>query len=258
MPAALKLILKIIGIVIALAVIVLAAYIIYLNATYYRIADNTEVEVENNPASTLRADTAYKAVTYNIGFGAYTPDYTFFLDEGIKADGTKTAGSKGTAVSRESVEACTQGDIELLAGLDPDFVLLQEVDTDSTRSYQVNQKTAIEQAFAAYGSAYAVNFHSAFLALPLTDMHGIANAGLLMLNDTHVDSAVRRSYPVSDAFPSKFFDLDRCFMVERLPVEGGKELVLINSHMSAYQGGLVRAQQRRAESHAAQPRQAIG
>lgn len=162
------------------------------------------------------------------------------------SDGTKTVGEHSTAVSRESVEECTAGAIETLRNLDVDFALLQEVDTDSTRSFGVNQKAALEEAFPGFGSAFAVNFHSSYLAYPIGDPHGIVNAGLLVLNGARVDSAIRRSYPVDEGFPTKFFDLDRCFMVERLPVEGadGKELVLVNSHMSAYdEGGLIRAQQ---------------
>lgn len=238
--------------VVSLAVIVLAlvlvvgAYVAYLLNTYNRIADNEPVDVAGNPEATLAVGREYSAATYNIGFGAYTPDYTFFMDEGIMADGTKTKGEHGTAVSRESVEACTAGAIGELEALDVDFALLQEVDTDSTRSYRVNQKESIESAFPEMSSAFAVNFHSAFLPYPFFDPHGTVNAGLLTLGKAHVDSAVRRSYPIDESFPTKFFDLDRCFLVERLPVEGeaGKELVLINSHMSAYdEGGLVRAQQ---------------
>ena len=244
MPKALKRTLAVIGIILLVAMLVVGGYLAYLMLTYNRISDGVEVEVENNPTATLQKGTAYSAATYNIGFGAYTPDYTFFMDEGIRADGTETVGEHSTAVSKESVEACTEGVVNAIEGLSVDFALLQEVDTDSTRSYQVNQKTAFERAFPDDSSAFAVNFHSAYLAYPFGDPHGVVNAGLLMLGDAHVDSAVRRSYPVDDGFPTKFFDLDRCFLVERLPVEGGKQLVLINNHMSAYdEGGLIRAQQ---------------
>ena len=244
MPKAAKRVLAVVGIVVLAAVLVVGGYVAYLMLTYNRIPDGEAVEVDNNPAAMLETGVAYTAATYNIGFGAYTPDYTFFMDEGIMADGTKTVGEHSTAVSRESVLACTQGAIDTLDGLDLDFVLLQEVDTDSTRSYQVNQKQALEQAYPDFSSAFAVNFHSAFLAYPIGDPHGVVNAGLLMLGNAHVDSAVRRSFPVDDGFPTKFFDLDRCFLVERLPVSDGRELVLVNSHMSAYdEGGLIRAQQ---------------
>lgn len=244
MPKAVKRILQVIGIVLALAIVVVGGYLIYLEVTYNRIADDVAVEVENNPTTKLKANTSYTAATYNIGFGAYTPDYTFFMDEGVKKDGTPTCGTHSTALNKDAVEECTQGSIDLMHKLAADFMLLQEVDTDSTRSYQVNQKTAFENAFSTFSSAFGVNFHSGFLAYPFGDPHGTVNAGLLMLGDTHVDSATRRSYPIDEAFPTKFFDLDRCFLVERLPVDNGKELVLINNHMSAYdEGGKIRAQQ---------------
>ena len=33
---------------------------------------------------------------------------------------------------------------------------------------------------------------------------------------------------------SKFFDLDRCYSISRVPVDNGKELVIFELHMSAY------------------------
>ena len=42
---------------------------------------------------------------------------------------------------------------------------------------------------------------------------------------------------MDESFPTKFFDLDRCFAMLRIPVADGHELVLVNSHMSAYDAG---------------------
>lgn len=240
-----KRILVVIGIVILALAVIVGGYVAYLMITYNRIADNEPLEVENDATGTVvQLGKDYTAISYNIGFGAYTPEYTFFMDEGLMKDGTATQGKSSIAASKESVIACTEGAISVVAGLSPDFALFQEVDTDSTRSYGVNQAEAICQAFPSMGSTFASNFHSAFLAYPITEPHGIVNAGLLTLSSAHVDSAVRRSYPVDDSFPTKFFDLDRCFTVERIPVENGRELVLVNSHMSAYdEGGKIRGQQ---------------
>ena len=245
MPIVLKRILQVIGCILLVLILVVGGYVCYLMLTYNRIADNTTVEVKNNSSEILQAGTPYKAAIYNIGFGAYTPDYTFFMDEGIMADGTHTWGEHGTAVSKESVIACTEGAIKTLAAYDPDFVMMQEVDTDSTRSFGVNQQEMVNAAFSdGFGHAFAVNFHSGFLAYPFAEMHGIVNAGLLTDSRYQVESAVRRSYPIDESFPWKFFDLDRCFLVERLPVSNGKQLVLINNHMSAYdEGGVIRAKQ---------------
>ena len=46
------------------------------------------------------------------------------------------------------------------------------------------------------------------------------------------------------SFPNKFFDLDRCFLITRYKVDGDRELVLINVHLSAYdEGGVYRKKQ---------------
>lgn len=245
MSKAVKRTLAVIATLVLFVVVVVGCYFAYLMITYNRIIDMQPAKVGRDASGeTLQVDKDYTVSTYNIGFGAYTPDYSFFLDEGVMEDGTRTVGAHSLAASEESVRTCTQGAISVIEGLHPDFALFQEVDTNSTRSYGFDQKTAIERAFPQMGSAFAVNLHSSFLAYPIPEMHGFANSGLLSLSSAPVSSAFRRSLPVDDGFPTKFFDLDRCFLVERLPVAGGHDLVLVNCHMSAYdEGGKIRAKQ---------------
>lgn len=121
-----------------------AGYVLYLNVNYTRIADGVEVPNEGaTPSSaTVSTGATYTALAYNVGFGAYTPDFSFFMETGTMKDGTPTRGEHGVAASKEVVLACTEGDIATIAaaadGQAPDFVLLQEVDEDSTRSYHVD------------------------------------------------------------------------------------------------------------------------
>lgn len=123
-------------------------------------------------------------------------------------------------------------------------MLFQEIDTNSTRSYHVNQVKMVEQHFLQMGHIFASNFHSAFLAVPPTDPHGFVRSGILTMSGYHVSRAIRRQYPVSAGPIEQFVDLDRCFMISRLPVKKGKQLLLINSHMSAYdKGGKMRKAQ---------------
>ena len=236
--------LKIIVALVVVAVLVVGGYVAYVCLNYYRIEDDLTLAVENNQSETLTVGQEYTAATYNIGFGAYTPDFTFFMDEGVMKDGTATCGTESIAASKESVETCTQGDIDLVESLGTDFILLQEADIDSTRSYGIDQQAAFIEAFSSFGSVSAINFHSVYLMYPPTKPHGAVYSGLLTLSKYNIESATRKSYPVSDEFPTKFFDLDRCFSVTRLSVNNGKELVLVNNHMSAYdEGGTIRAQQ---------------
>ncbi|MBQ6395058.1 MAG: endonuclease [Atopobiaceae bacterium] len=248
----LKGILKVLlGALIAFA-LVIGGYAAYMEITYYRIPDYEPIEaiVEPTEAISLSTGVEYSAISYNIGFGAYSPDYTFFMDTGIMEDGTRSQGTSGTAVSLDAVITNTEGAIDVTAtvhdGSAPDFILLQEVDTDSDRSYHVNQVDRFIEAFPGYGAWFASNFHSAFLALPLYDMHGVVNAGLLTLSRADAASAIRRSYPLDESVPTKYFDLDRCFEVLTFNVEDGHRLILINTHMSAYdEGGIIRNQQLR-------------
>lgn len=225
-------------------ILVVAGYVIYLQANYYRIEDHAVLEIEHNMEESLKTGNTYTAVTYNIGFGAYGPDYSFFMDTGEMKDGTKTSGTYGKAISLASVEEHTQGALEVIESLNADFYLLQEVDVDADRSYHVNQEDIFKTALAEYASVFANNFHSAYLFYPFNDPHGAVQAGLLSFSRYHISEAERRSYPVDNSFITKFTDLDRCFAQMRIPVEDGHELVLINSHMSAYdEGGTIRAQQ---------------
>lgn len=227
--------------------LVVGGYLLYVTLQYKRIPDYTPLEVNNQQEAVVQQGAEYSALTFNLGFGAYSPEFSFFMDEGTMKDGTKVKGISSRSASEENTVANTQGVISQLQANSSNFILLQEVDEKADRSWGVNQVATITSAFPEYSWVYASNFHTAYLAYPVKDPIGASESGLVTLSQFKNDSAVRRSYPVDESFPTKFFDLDRCFEVNRMPVEGGGELVLINSHMSAYdEGGLVREQQMKA------------
>ncbi|MDR1954010.1 MAG: endonuclease/exonuclease/phosphatase family protein [Clostridiales Family XIII bacterium] len=264
--------------VIAVAVIV-GGYVIYLQVNYERIEDNLDLNINyfdvptsaddsaasSSAAHTLSKDTRYTALTFNIGFGAYDHDFSFFLDKGYMKDGTDTVGVKSRAASKDAVERNTQTVLRQALAENPDIALFQEVDVAADRSHNVDQRQMIVDAFTdeTAGStnflswSYATNFHTSYLCYPPTKPIGyIKDSGILTVSKYRIDSAVRRSFPVSSAFPTKFFDLDRCFSVNRMLVTDGAEtpgqaanqivgeLVLINVHASAYdEGGTIRKAQ---------------
>lgn len=231
------------GILLALAAAA-AAYVIYMQVQYYRIDDFTRLPVENPQQEQMETGTAYRIMTYNIGFGAYSDDYSFFMDMGEMKDGTKTTGKHGRALSKEAVLADTAGSLELFKQQEADFIFAQEVDEKADRSYHVNQREILTEGLPGYGSVFANNFHSAYLFYPFHEPHGAVEAGMLTFSKYQTTENIRRQFPVSSAFITKFTDLDRCFLMSRLPVKGGRELVLIQVHLSAYdKGGTIRAKQ---------------
>ena len=229
---------------ISLVTLFVIGYVIYMSVNYYRIDDFQAIETNNPQTEVLKLSEEYTALTYNIGFGAYNHEFSFFMDSGVMNDGTEVTGTDSVAKSKEVVLTNTNGSIEVSKNESADFYLFQEVDTDSTRSHKVNQNKMIESSFPEYSSVFAVNFHTSYMLYPFDEPHGIANSGILTLSKFKINENIRRQYPIDKNFFTKFFDLDRCFLVSRLPVENGKELVLINTHMSAYdKGGLIREKQ---------------
>ncbi|MBQ8118145.1 MAG: hypothetical protein IJ147_08835 [Lachnospiraceae bacterium] len=145
-------------------------------------------------------------------------------------------GKESRARSKESVLTCVNGTGDTALSFHPDIALYQEVDTDSTRSFHVDEAKLLQDKFDTvdiYDSVFAQNYHSAYLMYPLTSPHGASNSGLLTESRFHITSALRRSLPIATGF-KKILDLDRCYSISRIPTENGKELILINTHLSAY------------------------
>jgi len=222
-----KKVMKVLGVVLLVLAIIVIGYVIYMISTYHRIEDHTPLSVDFPETSDGRKSVVvgetYRILTYNIGFGAYTPEFSFFMD----------GGKSSWAKSKESVVEDINGAAGLVQSLEPDFALLQEIDIDSTRSYHVEEYQLIRETLDPYYSVFAQNYDSSFLIFPLEQPHGFCRAGLALYSMYPIDSAVRRSFPVADSI-NKFLDLDRCYSVSRIPVENGKELVIMNLHMSAY------------------------
>ena len=215
---------KILLIVLLAVVLLAAAYVAYVSISYHRIGDQPLTPVQTpDTAPSLSAGEAYTLVSWNIGFGAYEEDYGFFMD----------GGTESRAWSKERLTANMDAIAGYLKQQDADFYLLQEVDTDATRSYHVDEREPLYAALFDKSSVFCQNYDSPYLLYPLTKPHGASQSGLLTFAPVNIAAANRVELPVEGGF-MKLLDLDRCYSVSRIPAEGGKELVLYDLHLSAY------------------------
>lgn len=215
---------KILLIVLLAVVLLAAAYVAYVFISYHRIGDQPLTPVQTpDTAPSLSAGEAYTLVSWNIGFGAYEEDYGFFMD----------GGTESRAWSKERLTANMDAIAGYLKQQDADFYLLQEVDTDATRSYHVDEREPLYAALFDKSSVFCQNYDSPYLLYPLTKPHGASQSGLLTFAPVNIAAANRVELPVEGGF-MKLLDLDRCYSVSRIPAEGGKELVLYDLHLSAY------------------------
>ncbi len=218
-----KKILKILGIILAAVLIIVGTYVAYVLISYHRLADNIALKVDNGTNAVMSLDKTYSITTYNIGFGAYSPDYSFFMD----------GGTESWAKSKESDIKNVTGAVDNVAALKPDIMLFQEVDLNATRSYHVNQYDIMKSKLPKLDSVDAIDYDSSFLFYPFTQPQGKSLSSIVTLSKINILDSTRRSLPIATSL-SKLLDLDRCFSVTQIETETGKNLYVYNTHLSAY------------------------
>lgn len=207
-------------------VLTVGGYVAYVLLSYYRIPDNQTLAVVGDATeqTALPVGEELTAASWNIGFCAYTADFGFFMDGGTESR-AKSASSVLSVLSRIGAK---------IAEIDPDILLLQEVDCGSTRSWDVDQADALTRALGeGRHSVYAMNYDSPYLFWPLDEPHGASRSGMLTMSRCPITAALRRSLPIEETL-MKLVDLDRCYAVHRMPASNGKELVVYALHLSAY------------------------
>ncbi len=203
--------------------IAVISYLLYVVCTYYRVENDMALSVHGEASESVPVGEKLTLVTYNIGFGAYSSDYSFFMD----------GGKYSRAFSEKAVLDNTNGAVNTLKGKDPDFVLLQEVDVEGTRSYHIDQTEIFANEFAVFDRIFAQNYDSPYFLYPFNEPIGANKSGLMTFSAFAIESAVRKSLPIEESL-YKYLDLDRCYTVSRIKVDNGKTLVLYNVHLSAY------------------------
>lgn len=217
--------LKTILIILLVIVLIAGAYVAYVFLSFKRIEDNKKLEVEN-PAgvtATVPVGKEQNITSWNIGFAAYLRDYSFFMD----------GGKESRARSKEAVLDSMEHIGKQLKDLKSDFYYVQEVDFDSTRAYHVDERQSIKDVLSDKSYVFAQNYDSPYLFYPITEPHGANKSSILTLSKYQMQESIRRSLPIQTNF-AKVFDLDRCYSVTRFKTDNGKDLVMINFHLSAY------------------------
>jgi endonuclease/exonuclease/phosphatase family metal-dependent hydrolase len=221
--------------IIILLVVVLTPLVFLLFATIsdYRPADVIDLEA-GGENSLVPVDDTFSLVTWNIGYAGLGREMDFFYD-----------GGKQVRPAEILYEKYWQGIQERLAGFSGryDFVLLQETDISSKRSYYNDQYSDIKSLFREYHSNFAMNYKVAFVPVPLMRPLGKVSSGIALISAYAPETSQRIAFSGNFSWPTSLFMLDRCFIKNRYTTSSGKELVLINTHNSAFDDGELRREQ---------------
>lgn len=224
MKKTIKVILIILGVIVFLA----AALIAWLSITEYNPEPVTPLEIEcNAQADTkpLKIGDTVTVTSWNCGYAGLGKESDFFMD----------GGTEVAAADNEQVNEYLTGIYDTLYSEEnaSDIYMLQEIDTDSTRTYGINERDKL----GIYNNAYALNHSCPFVPYPVPPI-GRVNAGLLTNTVFEISEAERISLPCPFSWPVSAANLKRCLLVSYLPIEGSdKQLVVVNLHLEAYDSG---------------------
>lgn len=213
-------------------IIAFALFLLYSTITDYT-PEEKEILQENKASDVIDKKSEISLMLWNIGYCGLNKEMDFFYD-----------GGKKVRPSEQQVLKNIEGVKSYLAKNDNiDFIMLQEVDKHSKRSYYTNQFDTISNLFNNKYYSFAKNYDVFFVPTPPTDPMGKVKSGLMTISKYKAKSSVRYSFPGNYDWPTNLFMLDRCFMVNRYDVTNDKELLIINTHNSAYDDGDLKKQQ---------------
>ncbi len=234
-----KKMIKIAAIVILTPILLFALYVVG-NLVYAKMNKFTPPAVEDVAAAPAKqgnptaADSTFTFLTWNIGYGGLGAKADFFYD-----------GGKMVVSNKEDVDKYVFGINAFLAAQkeEVDFFLLQEVDREARRSWNINEEATISNSLFGFSSAFAVNYDVKFVPVPYTNPMGRVLAGLQSLSVFQPVESKRIQLPNADKFPDQLFYLERCLLQQRYKLANGKDLIVINTHFEAYDNGDVKKRQ---------------
>ncbi|MGD9677445.1 MAG: endonuclease/exonuclease/phosphatase family protein [Vulcanibacillus sp.] len=225
--------LKAISGIILLFVIVLAVFVLYIMITDYKPKDVIPLEINNNQTLQLNPNNTFTISTFNIGYAGLDEGQDFFKDGGTSS---RSRSEEQTLINMDKI-------IQFLTKQASDFYIVQEIDVKASRSYNVNELTALEESLSEYASAYATNYKVPWVPVPVFNPMGHVEGGISTFSKYQLSSSTRYQFPGKDVFPDRLFLLDRCMTDSIIQLDNGKQLIIANLHLSAFDDGSVRAQQ---------------
>ena len=187
---------------------------------------------------TTIADSVLTFANWNVGYGGLGNQSDFFYDNNhfFRSAGMMVRSPEAL------VKSYLAGQQAFVAANKADFYLFQEVDSLSKRSYFTDELSLLGKPLfdSGYCASFAVNFNVKRVPIPVAEpwnVLGKAYGGLATYSRFVPSEATRMQFPSKFGFPTRLFELDRCFALHRFPTANGKELVVINSHNSAYDNG---------------------
>lgn len=221
-----SLLLKIPLILVALAALYVIGVIIFATLTDWKPEEKITIETTGKGNKNNITDSVFTIYNWNIGYCGLGAECNFFYDGGDMVRPKKDFVDKYFKGVSETVRTWK----------DADFIFLQEVDVDSKRSYGLKQAEKFSEQMnqVGFNASLAYNYKVKYVPKPYTEPMGRVNSGIITFSKFDPTENTRHQFSSKFPWPVRLFMLDRCMLLQRYPLQNGKELVVINHHLSAY------------------------
>ena len=177
-------------------------------------------------APMLSSGQSLKVLSWNVQYMA-GKDYYFFYE-----------GGPDSQVDPADVQQTTRDVARVIRDEAPDIVLLQEVYDGAIRTEYVDELARLRRQLPADYVCHASAFYWRAPFVPHPRILGSVGMKLVVLSRYRIDEAIRHQLSLMPADPvSKHFGLRRAVLEARLPIEGQKAFVALNTHLEAFAKG---------------------
>lgn len=214
--------------ILALLVIAVAVFFSWVFTSTYQPAAIQDEPVINAPGlAPLKPGQSLSILSWNVQFFAGNKNNYFFYD-----------GGSDPWPPKDTLEQVGRHIAAVIKAKNPDVVLLQEMDEGADRTYSMDQAAMLLELLPEY-QATTSTFYWKANYVPHPDVAGKVGLKLVVLSRYPLSGAKRYALPAitTDDFITRQFNLKRAFLEVSLPIEGGGELKIINTHLSAFAQG---------------------
>ncbi len=218
-----------------LVIIPVALYLLYwgmvgILAIAHRYQPEEETLAIDGSCAAQKWPQRITVMTWNLGYGGLGAESDFLMD----------GGRNILAPNRASVLRHLRNITTFLQNSPADLDLLEEVDSGSSRSYLVDEQRLLSGSVQGSCSSYALNHDVFFLPYPWYRPLGKVRAGMLALGRWRPKEARRYQLQGQFKWPDRAFQMERGLLVWKLPREDGKDWVIIQLHLEAWDQGNIR------------------
>jgi len=206
-----------------IAVIAVGGFFLYGTLTDYK-PQAIETITLKGIGKDIDTNFTFSFLSWNIGYAALGKEMDFFYD-----------GGKNVRPPKNNYIKYRNGIKNSLSLYDSiDFILLQEVDANAKRSYYENQVDTFVHCFPEACYAFAKNYDVSYVPFPLNNPMGKVVSGLVSISKYKANEAFRYAFYANFSWPKSLYFLDRCFLLLRYKLANHKDLIVLNTHNSAF------------------------